>query len=163
MKNVLIALLLIGFVSACGTQATEAPASSTGAPASPVDAVPATETAVPTKEAASPTAVVPTVPPTDVPAQAASVSFVNDVFPILKSRCIKCHGGEEVKEGLDLSTYASLMTGSENGPVIAPGDIDNSLLAEQIITQEMPKRGPKLTPPQVQVILDWINQGALEN
>jgi len=55
------------------------------------------------------------------------------------------------------------MAGSENGAVVIPGDADNSLLAEQVVSQEMPKRGPKLTPPQVQTILDWINQGALDN
>jgi len=27
----------------------------------------------------------------------------------------------------------------------------------------MPKRGPKLTPDQVQLVVDWINQGALDN
>jgi hypothetical protein len=36
-------------------------------------------------------------------------------------------------------------------------------MAEMIVSQKMPKRGPKLTPPQVQTIIDWINQGALNN
>jgi hypothetical protein len=55
------------------------------------------------------------------------------------------------------------MAGSDNGPVIAPGDAANSLLVEMVATQKMPKRGPKLTPPQVQLITDWVNQGALDN
>ena len=55
------------------------------------------------------------------------------------------------------------MAGSKNGPVIAAGDADNSLLVELVSTQKMPKRGPKLTPDQVQVIIDWVNQGALNN
>lgn len=163
MKRILIGLLLIGLAAACGTQPTEAPASSTGEPASPTDAPPAADTAVPASEAASPTVTIPTTPPTEAPAQTATVSFVNDVLPILQSRCLNCHGGRETEEGLDVSTFASLMAGSENGPVIVPGDADNSLLAEQVVSQEMPKRGPKLTPPQVQIILDWINQGALDN
>jgi hypothetical protein len=62
-----------------------------------------------------------------------------------------------------LKTYASLMAGSENGPVITPGDAANSLLVELVTNQKMPKRGPKLTPPQVQLIMDWVNQGALDN
>ncbi len=167
MKKILIALLLIGLVSACGTQATEAPASSTGEPASPTDALPAADTAVPPSEAPneapSPTVVIPTTPPTEASAQTATISFVNDVLPILESRCLNCHGGKETKEGLDVSTYESIMVGSENGSVITPGDADNSLFAEQVVSQEMPKRGPKLTPPQVQIIVDWINQGALNN
>jgi len=32
-----------------------------------------------------------------------------------------------------------------------------------VTTQKMPKRGPKLTPDQVQLITDWVNQGALDN
>ena len=102
-------------------------------------------------------------PVTQPAAQVATVSFVNDVFPIIQSRCINCHGGDRTEEGLAMLTYADLMAGSDNGPVVAPGDAVNSLLAELVSEQKMPKRGPKLTPPQVQVIIDWINQGALDN
>jgi hypothetical protein len=28
---------------------------------------------------------------------------------------------------------------------------------------KMPKRGPKLTPIQIQVLTDWVNAGALDN
>ena len=164
MKKTLIGFLLIGFLAACGTQPTEAPASSpTGEPASPTSAPAAVETASPATEAPSPTVVIPTTPPTEASAQTGSISFANDVMPILQSRCWKCHGGEETKEGLDLTTFASMMAGSENGSVVTPGDVENSLLAELIVSQKMPKRGPKLTPPQVQVIVDWIQQGALNN
>jgi hypothetical protein len=55
------------------------------------------------------------------------------------------------------------MKGSENGPVIVPGDSDNSLLVDLVASQEMPKRGPKLTPSEVQLLTDWVNQGALDN
>ncbi len=159
MKKLLLTFLLIGFVSACGTQ----PASPTSEPVSPTDAPPAADTAVPATDAASPTLIIPTTPPTEASAQTGTVSFANDVVPILQSRCWNCHGGDRTEEGLNLTTFAGILAGSENGPVIIPGDADNSLLAEQVVSQEMPKRGPKLTPPQVQVILDWINQGALEN
>ncbi|MEW6086279.1 MAG: c-type cytochrome domain-containing protein [Chloroflexota bacterium] len=163
MKRILIGLLLIGLLAACGTQTTEAPASSTGEPVSPTDAPPAADTTVPATDAVSPTLVIPTTPPTEASSQTGTVSFANDVVPILQSRCWNCHGGDRTEEGLNLTTFAGILAGSENGPVIIPGDADNSLLAEQVVSQEMPKRGPKLTPPQVQVILDWINQGALEN
>jgi hypothetical protein len=68
-----------------------------------------------------------------------------------------------VEEGLILLTFADIMAGSENGPILTPGDAADSLMAELIVSQKMPKRGPKLTPPQVQTIVDWINQGALNN
>ena len=159
MRKLLIAFLLIGALSACGTQ----PASPTGEPVPPTDAPPAADTAIPATDAATATVVVPTTPPTETSAPTVTVSFANDVVPILQSRCWNCHGGERTQEGLNLTTFAGILAGSENGPVVIPGDADNSLLAEQIVSQKMPKRGPKLTPPQVQIILDWINQGALDN
>ncbi|MBI5840317.1 MAG: hypothetical protein HZB19_09465 [Chloroflexi bacterium] len=83
------------------------------------------------------------------------ISFTKDVMPIFESYSIK--------EGLDLKTYESLMAGSKNGSVITPGNANDSFLAQQVIDKEMPKRGPKLTPDQVQVIINWINAGALNN
>jgi len=91
------------------------------------------------------------------------VSYARDVQPILESRCAKCHMGDFVSEGLDMDTYESLLAGSQNGPVIVPGDAKNSLLIEKVVEGEMPKRGPKLTPIQIQTLKDWINAGALNN
>ena len=56
----------------------------------------------------------------------SKVSFANDVMPILKDTCIKCHGGEKTEKGLDMTTYAALMNGSDNGAVVVPGDAANS-------------------------------------
>ncbi|MBI5351696.1 MAG: hypothetical protein HZB50_03565 [Chloroflexi bacterium] len=93
----------------------------------------------------------------------SGISFTNEVFPIIKSRCVSCHGGQKTEEGLDLTSYEGLMVGSENGPVIIPGDAMESILAKALIEREMPKRGPKLSPSQAQIILDWISQGARDN
>ncbi len=62
-----------------------------------------------------------------------------------------------------MKTFESLMAGSENGPVVTPGDAAQSKFVELVANQKMPKRGPKLTPPQVQLFADWVNQGALGN
>ena len=104
-------------------------------------------------------------PAEEAPAEepAAAVSFSADVQPILDSRCANCHGGERVEGGFILLTYAELMAGGDKGPSIIPGDATNSLLAQLIESQKMPKRGPNLTPAQTQIIIDWINQGALDN
>ena len=92
-----------------------------------------------------------------------NVSYANDVRPILESRCGKCHMGEFVSEGLHMDTYESLMDGSDSGPVIIPGNADDSLLVQKLVEGKMPKRGPKLTPVQIQTIVDWINVGAPNN
>jgi cytochrome c5 len=151
-----LTLLTVALLSACGGQAA-----------------PAVSEAAPTQAAVQPTDIsstepAPTAAPTDAAvteqsAAPANVSFANDIMPILESRCINCHGGDRTQKGLDMKTYESLMAGSENGPVIAPGDAGNSLLVDQLVQGKMPKRGPKLTPDQVQLITDWVNAGAQNN
>ena len=91
------------------------------------------------------------------------MSFASDVLPIIESRCINCHGGQRTEKGLDMNSFDNLMAGSENGPVVTPGDAVHSKFVELVANQKMPKRGPKLTPPQVQLFMDWVNQGALNN
>lgn len=71
--------------------------------------------------------------------------------------------GSFTSENLNMETYDSLMAGSQNGVVIIAGNAKESLLAGKILKGEMPKRGPKLTPAQVQIIIDWINAGAPNN
>lgn len=159
MKTKFVILILItGLLSACGSQpTTEAPASPpTGKPASPTQAPISADTAIAPTE-------VPTEAPTAEPAASSGISFTKDILPILQSRCVNCHGGERIEEGLIMKTYEDIMAGSDNGPVVIPGDSDNSLMAEMLLANKMPKRGPKLTPPQVQLIVEWINQGALNN
>lgn len=157
--KIALTVLIAGLLSACGTQPAAIPvsgATETALPATqtPTDLPTATDTAAPTEPAAA----------TEAPAVAgATVSFATDILPIFESRCINCHGGQRTQEGLDLKTHASLMTGSNNGAVVTPGDAAHSLLVELVVTQKMPKRGPKLTPPQVQLITEWVNQGALDN
>jgi mono/diheme cytochrome c family protein len=161
--KIALVLLVVGLLAACGappTEAATAPPVDTQAPATaaPTDVPPATNTSAPTEPAAPTEA-----PATEAAAGGATVSFASDILPLLESRCIGCHGGERTQEGLDLKTHASLIAGSGNGAVVTPGDAANSLLVELVATQKMPKRGPKLTPDQVQLITDWVNQGALDN
>jgi hypothetical protein len=107
-----------------------------------------------------------TATPADSP---AGVSFSGDVFPIFDRRCVKCHGGPKddgslrIEEGLKLTTYADVMAGSWNGPVVEPGSAEGSYLVEQIITGEMPKKEPRLLPSEVRIISAWVDAGAPDN
>lgn len=159
--TLIIFTLFAIFLTACGASATTVPATEPPAPASlPTDSViPSIE---PTATLGLPTDT-STPAPSDTPAAAAAVNFTNDVMPILQSRCFNCHGGDEIKEGLSVASYDTLMAGSTNGAVLIPGDPANSLLIQQIQNGKMPKRGPKLTPAQLQILIDWILAGALNN
>jgi len=156
-------ILIVGLLSACSTQPAVTPTSTPQPTEAPTDTPPPTDTAAPTDTAQATEAPTEPAAATESVVQGATVSFANDVLPIIESRCVNCHGGDRTQEGLDLKTHASLMAGSSNGFVVTPGDAANSLLVELIANQKMPKRGPKLTPPQVQLIMDWVNQGALDN
>jgi mono/diheme cytochrome c family protein len=96
-------------------------------------------------------------------APASALSYSKEVYPIFEASCIKCHGVEKVSRGLDLTSYDKTMTGSVKGPVILPGDADNSLLVKLIVEGKMPKQGAKLTPEQVEIVRNWVSQGAPNN
>ncbi len=98
-----------------------------------------------------------------VPTHAGPVSFSKDVNPILQNSCFDCHGGERTSKGLSVASYNSLMQGSQNGAVIVASDPANSLLVQSILSGKMPKRGTKLTPEQIQLIEQWITEGAQNN
>lgn len=91
------------------------------------------------------------------------VSFQQHVLPIFVERCSECHGDDNPEEGLEVTSYRTLMLGSIYGSVIKPGDPDGSYLFDQIATGKMPKRGDSLTAAQIETVRRWIEQGALDN
>ncbi|MEJ2448362.1 MAG: hypothetical protein P8Y37_10565, partial [Anaerolineales bacterium] len=91
-------------------------------------------------------------------------SFANDILPILEEDCAICHGS---LGGWDASSYESVINSGDNGPVVIPGDPDNSLLAQKLLDNQeiggvMPPGG-KLPDPIIQLFLDWIAAGAPDN
>jgi mono/diheme cytochrome c family protein len=156
--TLLLGLTLI--LAACGSATPEAvvsmnepePTSGLVAPA-PTDVESAVEAPIATEASA---------PALEPAAVAGGVSFQNDIKPIFERSCLRCHGSRR-EEGLDLRGYAVMMSGSDNGPVIVPGDADASLLITQVLSGEMPRRAPKLPAEQLQILVDWVNQGALDN
>ena len=82
---------------------------------------------------------------------------------IMQSRCVSCHSSGNPIWELDTSSYAGLMDGSKNGPVVEPGNPADSELVKRVkgITQpQMPMGGSPLSEQQVQRIERWIEQGA---
>ena len=102
----------------------------------------------------------------DNPARAGrpSPSFKDDILPILTNRCAfaGCHvaGGPE---GVDLRTYNTVIAGGRDADTVIAGDARESELVEVIVEGEMPPGGPPLPAAQVQLIIDWINEGAKNN
>lgn len=100
------------------------------------------------------------------------VSFKGDIRPILDDYCLSCHvpGGKGFeKSKLDLSSYQSLMKGTQFGPVVKPGDSQNSTLnmliegrADPSISMPYGIKG-SLSPDKVRLFKRWVDQGAKDN
>lgn len=99
-------------------------------------------------------------------------SFKDDVLPIFKLYCVTCHhapDGEGYKvSGLDLTTYQGVMKGTKYGPMIVPGDPENSNLMWLLDWRASPQlrmpHGKKQLPlPLRDIIRTWISQGAKNN
>ncbi|MGV3724176.1 MAG: PSD1 and planctomycete cytochrome C domain-containing protein [Actinomycetota bacterium] len=98
-------------------------------------------------------------------AAAPKVDFTRDVQPLLKARCLACHGANQAQGGLRLNLQADAFRGGDSGAVIKPGHAADSLLIHLVSGADpkrvMPPAGPRLTPAQIKVLRDWVNQGAL--
>jgi uncharacterized membrane protein/mono/diheme cytochrome c family protein len=92
----------------------------------------------------------------------ASLLF-DQVQLIFQERCIECHGPEKRKGRLRLDVPDDGLE-AEDGPVV-PGSPDESLLVELISLPAedldiMPAKGDPLSDEQIELIRDWIADGA---
>ncbi|MBI2976954.1 MAG: c-type cytochrome [Chloroflexi bacterium] len=95
------------------------------------------------------------------------VTFSGSVLPLLQEKCTVCHATGIKLGGWDGSSYEAFMTTGENGPVVVPGDVGASLLAQKLLGTQtqgkvMPPSG-KMTAANIQLITDWIAAGAPDN
>jgi len=101
-----------------------------------------------------------------------TVSFSQDVRPILDQNCIACHqeGGEGYKaSGFSMMSYEDLMRGTSAGPMVIAGD---SLGSNMIVLMEG-RADPSISMPHgamkpvdkadIETIRTWIDQGAKNN
>ena len=93
----------------------------------------------------------------------AQVDYDSEIQPIFNSRCTNCHSGSDAEEGLNLSSYNNVMNGGDSGDVVIPYDHANSLLWQYINSGFMPPGNNDLTGTQVDLISQWIDEGALPN
>jgi len=100
------------------------------------------------------------------PLQAPQSFYAVRVAPILGEHCASCHGPRRQKAKLRLDTLAAVLRGGKHGPVIRPGVIANSALAQRIALppgSELvmpPSSQPPLSPDDATVVRLWIGAGA---
>ncbi len=118
-----------------------------------------------------------------LPTQAQSVSFMNDVWPIVQAQCQSCHtqgiGVQQVPDMILSSpaeTYASWVGVAATCPSlpagtlrVQPGDHFSSFVWQKVSMDvppcgaRMPLSAPPLSSLEQQTIQNWIDQGAPNN
>ena len=98
---------------------------------------------------------------------AFSIDYLEEIQPIFNASCISCHNSDSQNYSnhqLDLTSYSGLMNGGESGDVITPYDASSSILYQEVSSGNMPQYGSGefLVVEQINLIADWINDGALE-
>ena len=96
------------------------------------------------------------------------MDFNRDIRPILSDTCFKCHGPDEKQRmaNLRLDDTEGLFTDRGGYRIIVPGNAAQSKLYQKISTKDesilMPPTysGRSLTPQQIELIKEWIDQGA---
>lgn len=83
-----------------------------------------------------------------------TIDFARHVFPILESKCFKCHQGEKAKKEIRLDIHDEVLN------LTTPGKAKTSPLYDLVSRGEMPpgKETP-LTPGEKAVLATWIEEG----
>lgn len=143
-----------GFVNTEQTALTTIPPQSSPIPVY----VPQTPTPVPTKPP-TPTPLPATATPEGQAVESESGPTWNDIAPLILAKCAACHSTADLT-GLAMDTYAHLMAGGKNGPVIVPGDSADSIL---YTLQAAGGHPGTFTADELSIVKAWIDAGAVES
>ena len=90
------------------------------------------------------------------------VDYTSQIDTIFTNNCTSCHMYGNASGGLNLTSYSGVMTNSNSGASVVPGDHANSLLWQKVNSGQMPpQNNPDLTSDEVDLIAQWIDEGAL--
>ena len=103
-------------------------------------------------------------------------SFSQTIQPIFENEgctASQCHGqtqsaGLGLRAGTSYGQLVNIAATQETGIRVIPGSADSSYLiikleGNQTIGSQMPNGGNPLDPADIQLIKNWINQGAKDN
>ncbi len=100
-----------------------------------------------------------------VEAAPAPISFATQIQPYFEAaaaNCVQCHSGGTGIAGVDLDSYANIMAGGDNGPLVVAGDSQDAtaLLVPKLNADH--NDGPD-DAGFVVTLSQWIDEGALDN
>jgi hypothetical protein len=96
--------------------------------------------------------------------EAKKVTYEDDVLPIFRDNCLKCHNPDKLKGDLDLTSFPGVLKGGGSGAAVNPGDPEGSVLLRVVTHAEEPTMPPnsKLAERDIGVIRRWIQGGLLQ-
>ncbi len=86
--------------------------------------------------------------------------------PLLRERCVSCHGALQQKAGLRLDTVAGMLRGGKHGPVLVVGKAEQSVMVLRTSSADADERmppeheGQPFSEAQVALLKQWITDGA---
>src|SRR5438132_375413 len=97
---------------------------------------------------------------------AEPVSFQKQIRPILAKNCSGCHQPAGPQSDLSVTTFADFQKGGRKGPAFIPGKPDDSIVIAYLTgktTPQMPFGGKPLPAEQIEIVRQWIKEGALND
>lgn len=95
--------------------------------------------------------------------------YADVIAPMLRERCVECHGPETAKSGLRLDTLQAMKTGGRGGPALIAGDAAHSPLTDRVSMDAQaddrmpPAPRPPLTAGEIALLRWWVDRGARED
>ncbi len=94
------------------------------------------------------------------------VDFARQVQPIFAEHCLECHGPDDAKGGLVLTSREAAMKALKSGAhAIIPGQPGKSAVMERLTTGDLddrmpPKEKKPMKPGEIETLRRWITEGA---
>ena len=93
------------------------------------------------------------------------IDFEQDVLPILRARCVECHGPDAEESGLRVDSRQALLAGGDVGPAVVPGEPTKTEILRRMATtdpdERMPPEGEPLTAAEIAAVSWWVAGGAI--
>lgn len=104
------------------------------------------------------------------PTPAGNVSYYKQIRPIMQANCQGCHQPAKAKGGYVMTSFAKLLAGGDSKdkhPAVVASKPEKSMLLQQITPMngeaDMPKGKPPLSDKEINLVKQWIAQGAVDD
>ncbi|MDN3203033.1 DUF1549 domain-containing protein [Algoriphagus sp. C2-7] len=93
------------------------------------------------------------------------IQLVTNVRSVLAHNCYKCHSGAKIEGELRLDEKEFVFAGGKNGPILVPGNSEESELIRRISLPKdhkdvMPEKGKLLGQEEIKLLTLWVEKGA---